>query len=154
MHRLAVGQLIKLCARHCQINDCQAVLGWKSWGPSSSTNTRRLSPVSEYSLLQQSMVNCFQMVPSHSEQILNRPVGREKALNLSHGFELSQWGIHWTQVTPTSCGWAHGASASQSATIDRYGVGSTATACCTRRQKSFPRLRELRRLKRNTNSSR
>ncbi len=43
------------------------------------------------------------------------------------------WGIHLTQVTPTSCGWAHGASASQSATIDRYGVGSTATACCTRR---------------------
>ena len=44
-----------------------------------------------------------------------------------------EWGIHLTQVTPTSCGWAHGASASQSATIDRYGVGSTATACCTRR---------------------
>ena len=44
-----------------------------------------------------------------------------------------KWGIHFTQVTPTSCGWAHGASASQSATIDRYGVGSTATACCTRR---------------------
>ena len=44
-----------------------------------------------------------------------------------------QWGIHFIQVTPTSCGWAHGASASQSATIDRYGVGSTATACCTRR---------------------
>ena len=46
---------------------------------------------------------------------------------------LGEWGIHLTQVTPTSCGWAHGASASQSATIDRYGVGSTATACCTRR---------------------
>ena len=44
-----------------------------------------------------------------------------------------EWGIHFIQVTPTSCGWAHGASASQSATIDRYGVGSTATACCTRR---------------------
>ena len=42
-------------------------------------------------------------------------------------------GIHFIQVTPTSCGWVHGASASQSATIDRYGVGSTATACCTRR---------------------
>ena len=46
---------------------------------------------------------------------------------------LMKWGIHFIQVTPTSCGWAHGASASQSATIDRYGVGSTATACCTRR---------------------
>ena len=58
--------------------------------------------------------------------------------NLTNGRDASktisiQWGIHLTQVTPTSCGWAHGASASQSATIDRYGVWSTATACCTRR---------------------
>ena len=52
--------------------------------------------------------------------------------SLSVGFGI-KWGIHFIQVTPTSCGWAHGASASQSATIDRYGVGSTATACCTRR---------------------
>ena len=42
-------------------------------------------------------------------------------------------GIHLTQVTPTSCSWAHSVLASQSATIERYGVGSTAMACCTRR---------------------
>ena len=42
-------------------------------------------------------------------------------------------GIHFTQVTPTSCSWAHSVLASQSATIERYGVGSTAMACCTRR---------------------
>ena len=29
--------------------------------------------------------------------------------------------------------WAHSVLASQSATIERYGVGSTAMACCTRR---------------------
>ncbi len=42
-------------------------------------------------------------------------------------------GIHLTQVTPTSCSWTHSVLASQSATIERYGVGSTAMACCTRR---------------------
>ena len=41
--------------------------------------------------------------------------------------------IHLTQVTPTSCSWGHSVLASQSATIERYGVGSTAMACCTRR---------------------
>ena len=46
---------------------------------------------------------------------------------------LSEPGIHLTQVTPTSCSWAHSVLASQSATIERYGVGSTAMACCTRR---------------------
>ena len=56
----------------------------------------------------------------------NNALGRSKKKKII-------WCIHLTQVTPTSCGWAHGASASQSATIDRYGVGSTATACCTRR---------------------
>ena len=39
-------------------------------------------------------------------------------------------------------------------TIDLYGAGPTATACSARRRKSFPRLREFRRLKRNVNSSR
>ena len=39
-------------------------------------------------------------------------------------------------------------------TIDLYGAGPTATACSARRKKSFPRLREFRRLKRNVNSSR
>ncbi len=46
---------------------------------------------------------------------------------------FSKPGIHLTQVTPTSCSWAHSVLASQSATIERYGVGSTAMACCTRR---------------------
>ena len=46
---------------------------------------------------------------------------------------LERPGIHLTQVTPTSCSWAHSVLASQSATIERYGVGSTAMACCTRR---------------------
>ena len=67
-----------------------------------------------------------------------RPAGYVVASSDSEAFDdpgvfVEIWGIHLTQVTPTSCGWAHGASASQSATIDRYGVGSTATACCTRR---------------------
>ncbi len=41
----------------------------------------------------------------------------------------AKWGIHLTQVAPTSCGRPYPGSASQSATIERYGVGSTATAC-------------------------
>ena len=49
------------------------------------------------------------------------------------GSILEMPGIHLTQVTPTSCSWAHSVLASQSATIERYGVGSTAMACCTRR---------------------
>ncbi len=57
----------------------------------------------------------------------------QQGFNKGYALYDDIWGIHLTQVTPTSCGWAHGASASQSATIDRYGVGSTATACCTRR---------------------
>ena len=39
-------------------------------------------------------------------------------------------------------------------TIDLYGAGPTAAACSARRRKSFPRLRDVRRLKRNVNSSR
>src|SRR5713101_6815317 len=39
-------------------------------------------------------------------------------------------------------------------TINLYGAGPTATACSARRRKSFPRLREFRRLKRKVNSSR
>ena len=50
-----------------------------------------------------------------------------------HDVDFDEPGIHLTQVTPTSCSWAHSVLASQSATIERYGVGSTAMACCTRR---------------------
>ena len=46
--------------------------------------------------------------------------------------ELRKLGIHLTQVTPRSCGWAQNGS-SPLARIERYGVGSTATACCTSR---------------------
>ena len=46
--------------------------------------------------------------------------------------EIFKLGIHLTQVTPRSCGWAQNGS-SPLARIERYGVGSTATACCTSR---------------------
>ena len=39
-------------------------------------------------------------------------------------------------------------------TMDLYGAGSTATACWRRRKNSLPRLRDVRRLNRNVNSSR
>ena len=58
--------------------------------------------------------------------------GRESEWSVENGV-LRKPGIHLTQVTPTSCSWAHSVLASQSATIERYGVGSTAMACCTRR---------------------
>ena len=69
-------------------------------------------------------------IPTLVERCHRRWLSYENEIRYTYNVK---WGIHFIQVTPTSCGWAHGASASQSATIDRYGVGSTATACCTRR---------------------
>ena len=57
----------------------------------------------------------------------------DKAIQMNREIDSRKPGIHLTQVTPTSCSWAHSVLASQSATIERYGVGSTAMACCTRR---------------------
>jgi hypothetical protein len=50
--------------------------------------------------------------------------------------------------------WSAASACAKHFTIDLYGAGPTATACSARRRKSFPRLREFRRLKRNVNSSR
>ena len=45
---------------HCQVKDRRAVLGRKAnLVPPFSTHTRRLSPVSERSVPEESMVNCF-----------------------------------------------------------------------------------------------
>ena len=63
----------------------------------------------------------------------NLLAGVDKLLDLLQVQLSGLPGIHLTQVTPTSCSWAHSVLASQSATIERYGVGSTAMACCTRR---------------------
>jgi hypothetical protein len=49
--------------------------------------------------------------------------------------------------------WSLLAVSSKHFTIDLYGAGPTATACSASRRKSFSRLREFRRLKRNVNSS-
>ena len=56
----------------------------------------------------------------------------ELALGSEITDEIEKLGIHLTQVTPRSCGWAQNGS-SPLARIERYGVGSTATACCTSR---------------------
>ncbi len=50
--------------------------------------------------------------------------------------------------------WSAASVLAKQFTIDLYGAGPTATACSARRRKSFPRLREFRRLKRKVNSSR
>jgi hypothetical protein len=64
-------------------------------------------------------------------------------------FNLSQLDIRLTQLAPidSGFGWAD-------RTIDSWLLGGVATACCIRRKKSFPRLADLRRLKRKVNSSR
>ncbi len=94
-----------------------------------------------------SMEACPSIRGSKSDGRPNRyPAGRHGQLGLRAIRETSatspatnttnqtgEPGIHLTQVTPTSCSWAHSVLASQSATIERYGVGSTAMACCTRR---------------------
>ena len=64
----------------------------------------------------------------HSGSFVKDPLGPGTILSI-----FGEPGIHLTQVTTTSCSWAHSVLASQSATIERYGVGSTAMACCTRR---------------------
>ena len=49
--------------------------------------------------------------------------------------------------------WSAPSALAKHFTIDLYGAGPTATACSARRRKSFPRLREFRRLKRKVKSS-
>jgi hypothetical protein len=49
---------------------------------SPSAGTRRRLPVSESAIPKESMVNRFEMMPSYSEQVVNRAVDREKSLNL------------------------------------------------------------------------
>jgi len=61
----------------------------RSWtgrppSPSFSGRTRRLSPVSERSVPEESMVNCFEVVPTDSKQVLDGTVNREKTLSLCH----------------------------------------------------------------------
>jgi hypothetical protein len=77
----------------------------------------------------------------------------ERDLRKQYGQNYRKWGIYFTQVDPIYCGWDRQLLAKHF-TIDLYGAGSTATACSARRRKSFPRLRDFRRLKRNVNSSR
>ena len=50
--------------------------------------------------------------------------------------------------------WFQKGGSGEGLTRDLYGTGGTATACSRSRKKSLPRLRDLRRLKRNVNSSR
>ncbi len=44
------------------------------------------------------MVNCFEVVPTDSEQVLNRTVNREKTLSLPHRFEPSHLPLLFTSV--------------------------------------------------------
>ena len=70
-------------ARHCQVN-----VGWPIPSrntpqlSSSSADTRRLPPVGKSYVAKQPLMNCLEMVPTHSEQILNRTVYKEESLSL------------------------------------------------------------------------
>ena len=55
MHRLAVGQLIKLCARHCQINRLPSSLGMEKLG--SFLINEHTSPLSSQRILAFAAVN-------------------------------------------------------------------------------------------------
>ena len=49
--------------------------------PASSAGTRHLSQVIEGSVAEESMVNCFEMVTTDSEQILNLAVNSKESLS-------------------------------------------------------------------------
>ena len=80
---------------------------------------------------------CRAADPVHSDYLavarFSHAIAAEITCGSRYSSEKIKPGIHLTQVTQTSCSWAHSVLASQSATIERYGVGSTAMACCTRR---------------------
>ena len=67
----------------CQVNEPKAVLRRKSSEVSPfSANTRHLLPARESSLPENAMMDRFEMMTSNSEQVVNRAVDAEKALEL------------------------------------------------------------------------
>ncbi len=69
--------------RRCQVNGTEAAsLHKAACGFPFSAPTRRRLPGSESSLPEESMVNRFEMMTPHSEQVVNRPVDREKSLHV------------------------------------------------------------------------
>jgi hypothetical protein len=60
---------------YSQVNDLRAVLAEPDGViPPLSAGTRRLPPFTEGSVAEESMVNCFEMVPTDTEQVLNRTI--------------------------------------------------------------------------------
>jgi hypothetical protein len=63
----------EIAARYCQVSGCRAVLVEPDGViPPLSAGTRRLSPVTEDSVAEESIMTCFEMVPTDPEQVLNR----------------------------------------------------------------------------------
>ena len=60
--------LADLGTRYCQVNGCWAALAKPDDAiPPLSEGTRRLSPITESSVTEESIVNCFEMVPADPE---------------------------------------------------------------------------------------
>jgi hypothetical protein len=57
---------------HCQVNGSKAIISprsWQVWDPSLDTD--RLFPIGKSPASQESVVNCFEVVATNPEQILN-----------------------------------------------------------------------------------
>ena len=86
-----VGTLMRQAGLgHCQVNGARAVFALKIVrGFSPSAGTARRLPVGESSLPEESLMDRFEVMPSYSEQVLNRAVDREKSLNLCRRLEAT-----------------------------------------------------------------
>ena len=66
-----------LFLRYCQVNGTKPRFSPKRQEfRNLSTDARRLSPVSGRSVPEESMVNCFEVVPTDSQQVLDGTVNR------------------------------------------------------------------------------
>ncbi len=73
MHALEQGP-----GRYCQVNGTNPRFSPKRQESRNlSTDARRLPPVSERSVPEESMVNCFEVVPTDSKPVLDRTVNCE-----------------------------------------------------------------------------
>ena len=58
--------------RHCQVNGSKAIISPRSWQICDpSLHTDRLFPIGKSPASQESVVNCFEVVATNPEQILN-----------------------------------------------------------------------------------
>ncbi len=78
-----VEQALSSCRGHCESETQYAQ------SRSCSVGAGRLSPVGKSPIPKKTMMDCFEMVPANSEQILNLTVDSKESLSLLHRLEPS-----------------------------------------------------------------